>query len=287
MTDDRLDAPSTLLEPDEIGLLVRGLLEWGGPAHANDDLARAMGFAGAEDFERRRGSLRSALQDDSPITSADWARILLATEIVFASDLMGSGTEWRTTTGMTDEETITLLRAVQRKLGKVLRGRYFTTPPAATDRADGAATSSPAEGSHGAQPLVRAGLTLLGEAGTAEDVRSVWRMHASASAEPSVRISDELGEVSGAVLDQAWMVVARQTGVISDDGEFLLSVSGVGAFDRPWLHVRADGIPSVRELGPNPGEPEFVASSLDRSVTVAVSTEEYEVWILVRSDDQP
>jgi hypothetical protein len=62
------------------------------------------------------------------IAGADWARILLATEIVFASDLMGSGTEWRTTTGMTDEETINLLRGIQRKLGGVLRPYYGRTP---------------------------------------------------------------------------------------------------------------------------------------------------------------
>lgn len=136
MTNTRLDAPSTLLEPHETELLTRALAEWGGPAHANDDLARAMGFADAEDFLRRRGSLQSGLQDDSPIESADWARILLATEIVFASDLMGSGTEWRTTTGMTDEETIKLLRSVQRKLNKVLRHHYFMTPTATTDGAE-------------------------------------------------------------------------------------------------------------------------------------------------------
>ena len=141
--------------------------------------------------------------------------------------------------------------------------------------------SSTPERSHNAETLARAGLTLLGEAGTAEDAQSAWRVFVSMDAEPSVRISDELGEISGAVLDQVWSVVARQTGVISDDGEFLLSVSGVGAAQRPWLHVRADGIPSVRELGPNPGEPEFVASSLDRSATVGVTTEEYEIWILV------
>lgn len=128
MTGPGSAVPSSLLEPDEIELLRRGLGEWSGPAHASDELARGMGFADAEDILRQRRTLRTSLTTDTPIESADWARLLLATEIVFASDLMGSGTEWRTTTGMTDEETIRLLRAIQRKLNKVLKGHYGKTP---------------------------------------------------------------------------------------------------------------------------------------------------------------
>jgi hypothetical protein len=128
VTDAGPVAPRNLLEPDEIDLLVRALLEWGGPGHASDELARGMGFTGSDDLLERGRSFRRDLESDSPIEGADWARILLATEIVFASDLMGSGTEWRTTTGMTDGETITLLRGIQRKLGEVLRPYYGRTP---------------------------------------------------------------------------------------------------------------------------------------------------------------
>jgi hypothetical protein len=109
-------------------MLVRGLLEWGGPAHASDELARGMGFAGAEDLLERGRLFRQDLRNDVPIEAVDWARILLAAEIVFASDLMGSGTEWSTTTGLTDEETIKALRGIQRKLAGVLRPHYGRTP---------------------------------------------------------------------------------------------------------------------------------------------------------------
>lgn len=109
-------------------MLVRALLEWGGPGHASDELARGMGFSGAEDLLEQGRSFRQALRNDVPIEGVDWARILLATEIVFASDLMGSGTEWSTTTGLTDEETIKALRGIQRKLGGVLRPYYGRTP---------------------------------------------------------------------------------------------------------------------------------------------------------------
>ncbi|SDE16112.1 hypothetical protein [Glycomyces harbinensis] len=132
-----------------------------------------------------------------------------------------------------------------------------------------------------AERLARAGLVLLGEAGTVEEVRSAWKVFVSADAEPSVRISDALGEAAEAVLEHAWVAVARRNGVVSDVGEFLLSVEGEGAWGRPWFHVRTDGSPRIGDLGPYPGQPGFIASSLDRSAMVAVSTEEHESWILV------
>lgn len=128
MTDSGPVTPRDLLEQSEVELLVRALLEWGGPAHASDELARGMGFAGTDDLMDKVRAFRQALRDDDPIDGVDWARILLAVEIAFASDLMGSGTEWRTTTGMSDEETVVALRSIQRKLGRVLRPYYGKTP---------------------------------------------------------------------------------------------------------------------------------------------------------------
>jgi hypothetical protein len=52
---------------------------------------------------------------------------LVATEIVFASDVFGAGVEWSTVTGSTDAETIAVLRQLQRKL--VTEYRSFFTPP--------------------------------------------------------------------------------------------------------------------------------------------------------------
>lgn len=43
---------------------------------------------------------------------------LLATEIVFASDVIGAGLDWIHTTGLSDGESIALLRSVQRKVPK-------------------------------------------------------------------------------------------------------------------------------------------------------------------------
>jgi hypothetical protein len=120
--------PSSVLAPGEIRLLRRALLEWGGPAHCSEELAFGMGFDSIADMLARCAAFRSALGNDDPLAPPDWARILLAVEIVFVSDLAGSGTEWETTTGLTDAATIETLRLVQRKLARTVRAYYGTRP---------------------------------------------------------------------------------------------------------------------------------------------------------------
>ncbi|MBY8873550.1 hypothetical protein K7640_17075 [Micromonospora sp. PLK6-60] len=115
-------APSDLVTVDlteaERHLLARGLAEWGGPAHCTEALAVAMGFAGVADLHAQAGRLAASIRAEAPLSRHDWRRVLIATEVVFASDIFGSGHDWETTTGLTDEETIRLLRAVQRELAR-------------------------------------------------------------------------------------------------------------------------------------------------------------------------
>jgi hypothetical protein len=119
---------SDLLTVDEVGWLRRALLEWGGPARCSDELAIGMGFEGVQDLLHQCGRLRTALGNDTPMAPVDWARALLAAEIVFVSDLTGSGCEWSTTTGFSDESSIRILRAIQLKLARVVRP-YFGKRP--------------------------------------------------------------------------------------------------------------------------------------------------------------
>lgn len=117
-----------LLADEEVKLLHRALAEWGGPARCSAQLAVGMGFTDERDLLDQCDRLRSALADDLPLTQLDWARVLLAAEIVFVSDLMGSGVDWSTTTGLSDESTIRTLRSIQRKLVRTVRPYYGTTP---------------------------------------------------------------------------------------------------------------------------------------------------------------
>jgi hypothetical protein len=111
------------LDQQEIELLRSGLAEWGGPANATPELAVAMGFAGVEDLEVQARRLREALKDSIPLSAADWTRVLAATEVAFASNVLGSGLDWSSTVGLSDEATIRLLRKLQLKLGSAVATR--------------------------------------------------------------------------------------------------------------------------------------------------------------------
>jgi hypothetical protein len=104
------------LTDDERKMLCRGLAEWGGPAHCTDAMAVAMGFADVPDLLAQGYRIMNELGARRPLSRWDWTRTLLATEIVFASDVMGSGWDWFTTTGLDDVRSIKLLRSLQRKM---------------------------------------------------------------------------------------------------------------------------------------------------------------------------
>ena len=104
------------LTDEERFVLKRGLLEWGGPAHCTDAMAVAMGFASVRDLFDESHRILDDLAAKRPLSRLDWTRTLLATEIAFASDVMGSGVEWPVTTGLEDWRTLQHLRQLQRKL---------------------------------------------------------------------------------------------------------------------------------------------------------------------------
>ena len=74
------------LDKNEIDLLRSGLAEWGGPAHATDDLAVAMGFEDAADLYTQVHRLEEVLSDSKALTAVDWKRALVATEVAFVSN---------------------------------------------------------------------------------------------------------------------------------------------------------------------------------------------------------
>lgn len=125
------DLIDVYLTDQERHLLRSGLGEWGGPAQCTEEFAIAMGFGSVDGLFAETNRLVRCLDEHEPLSVVDWVRVLLATEVVFASDVVGSGTDWVHTVGVTDVETIALLRAVQRKVpisGVV--GFAFGTRPA-------------------------------------------------------------------------------------------------------------------------------------------------------------
>jgi len=115
---DALVDPTLSLE--ERALLARGIAEWGGSARCTQALAVAMGFASVADLLEGEGQrIWRAIAAHHPLSRADWRRALFATEIVFASDVAGSGVDWPTVSGLDDTRTIVVLRELQRKLARL------------------------------------------------------------------------------------------------------------------------------------------------------------------------
>jgi hypothetical protein len=108
------------LSESEVNLLRKGLIQWGGPARATEEFAVSMGFASAANMSAGCVEICRSLEVDRSLTPRDWTRALLSLEIAFASDLVGSGVEWSTATGLSDEVTVRDLRSIQRKLAKVV-----------------------------------------------------------------------------------------------------------------------------------------------------------------------
>lgn len=101
---------------DEMNVLRAGVQEWGGPASLTEPVARAIGFTSVQDFFIHSQRIQACLRGGESMSFAEWRRTLLATELVFVSDVIGSGTDWETTTGIRDAEALRLLRSLQRKI---------------------------------------------------------------------------------------------------------------------------------------------------------------------------
>jgi len=87
-------------------LLNRGLVEWGGPARCTELMAQAIGFESVAALLEDGRRIAGDLAQPRPLSRRDWTRALLATEVVFASDVLGSGIDWSTTTGLDDQESL-------------------------------------------------------------------------------------------------------------------------------------------------------------------------------------
>ena len=116
----RVVLPTDVLAPDlddvERSVLCAALNEWRGPARCTDALAVAMGFGGLDDLHAETWRLQQALQDRELLAAADWLRVIVAAEIVFISDVFGSGHDWMFTTGFSDEDALHAIRSVQHKI---------------------------------------------------------------------------------------------------------------------------------------------------------------------------
>ena len=117
-SDEPVKVDLTVAEQD---LLVQGLAQWGGPASPTDALARAIGFQGKDDLWQ--GIRTHPARRLAPRRAHDAGRLAAhpaRDRDRLRSDVVGAGTDWPVTTGLSDQETVAALRAIQKKIGRAL-----------------------------------------------------------------------------------------------------------------------------------------------------------------------
>jgi hypothetical protein len=103
-----------------------GLAKYGKPL-----LAPLFGASTIDEFDATLHQLRSAVENSEPLSDLDWARALLLTEISWASDLLGAGTEFET--NIDDDTALPLLRSLQYKISNAKRRQLLIDNARLTD----------------------------------------------------------------------------------------------------------------------------------------------------------
>ena len=104
------------LSYDERRMLFHGLVDWSGPAECTKSLALAIGFSGLDELEVEGRRIADAIYEGNALPVRDWTRALFSTEVIFASETIGTGTEWGVIQGGTDHYWMDVLRALQQKI---------------------------------------------------------------------------------------------------------------------------------------------------------------------------
>lgn len=126
--------------------------------------------------------------------------------------------------------------------------------------------------------LVRAGLEVLGTTAGPPDPEQAWRGVIRGGITPTVAVPDDVPDQLAAV-DAQWRRLAEEHGIVDEDGTFLISLPGPQAWSG-WTVVRLGENTSLATNLIDEAET-FVTAARDGSAVLGVSTEEYEIWLIV------
>ena len=92
------------------------LVDWGGPAECTESLAVAIGFAGLDGLLEQGERIAEAIYRGEAVSRRDWSRAMFSAEVIFASDVVGTGSEFTVIQGGTNAHWIGVLRDLQTKV---------------------------------------------------------------------------------------------------------------------------------------------------------------------------
>jgi hypothetical protein len=97
-------------------------MEWERSEGNRDVVARLLEFDDRAALRSDVRRLADLIGSGGPMSRRDCRRLLLATELAFASETLGWSRDWSADTGFTDLDTITMLRGIQEKLAGIIHG---------------------------------------------------------------------------------------------------------------------------------------------------------------------
>ncbi|GAA2590883.1 hypothetical protein GCM10010435_81980 [Winogradskya consettensis] len=112
----------TLLTRAERELLRAGVTEWERSEGDRDETARLLGYGDRPEMQSDVVRLAGLPASDRPVSRRDFRRLLLATELAFASETLGWARDWEADTGYTDHDTVTVLRGLQERVAGIVYG---------------------------------------------------------------------------------------------------------------------------------------------------------------------
>lgn len=113
-------------------------------------------------------------------------------------------------------------------------------------------------------------------------VPQAWR-HVIGDVTPTVTVDANAVDLAVQV-DHHWNELAALYSVVDAAGDFLISVSGPGAWELGWARVRTSGRAELAQhLAGHlrSAEPEFVTADVNGRVVLGVTAEEYDVWLIL------
>jgi len=109
----------------ERAFISEALHQWVWSASGQPLPFQVLGLSTWDAFTELTGRHAHAVTAGQPLSELDWARVLFLAECSWASSVVGAGLDFATVTGFTDEEAVSTMRGLQRKIGGVARARLL------------------------------------------------------------------------------------------------------------------------------------------------------------------
>jgi hypothetical protein len=109
------------LTADERKFVWQAMYQWQFSASDAPFPYQVLGLLSWQEFGELTHRLAHSVADREPLSDQDWLRVLYLTECCWASNIVGSGLDFAIVTEFSDIDCLSMLRNLQRKIGRIAR----------------------------------------------------------------------------------------------------------------------------------------------------------------------